>query len=163
MSDVRISWNDEGAEEEAAAFITREAGRDRSYISHGEIQFSLSPDGENWAEDREARYLKEYQNRGGDDQCFARNGSGRLLGLAYLSFKDFTDMPFATLADIVVAADARGQGIGETMVAAIMQRAKDRGAQWMFLESGKDNHAAHAFFEGRGFRKTSEVFARRLD
>ena len=35
---------------------------------------------------------------------------------------------------------------------------RSRGVKDIYLESGKDNHAAHRFFEKRGFAHVSEIY-----
>ncbi len=39
---------------------------------------------------------------------------------------------------------------------------KDRGIVSLYLESGKDNHSAHAFFEKRGFGMVSNIYSRNV-
>jgi N-acetylglutamate synthase-like GNAT family acetyltransferase len=70
---------------------------------------------------------------------------------------------FATLEDIAVSPDARSTGIGARMFDMIEQEATRRHAKWLFLESGLQNHRAHAFFEHHGFRTVSKVMAKKFN
>jgi N-acetylglutamate synthase-like GNAT family acetyltransferase len=66
-------------------------------------------------------------------------------------------IPFIVLEDIVVDSSKRDKGIGQQMLDWIFARAKEEGIARAFLESGKENHDAHHFFERNGFRQVSIV------
>ena len=48
--------------------------------------------------------------------------------------------------------------MGNTLLQTAIDWFRDKGIQDIFLESGKDNHNAHRFFEKRGFVHVSEIY-----
>ncbi|MCL2040845.1 MAG: GNAT family N-acetyltransferase [Bacteroidales bacterium] len=69
----------------------------------------------------------------------------------------YPETKIVILCDIVVDAPLRGQKIGEAMLGWIETEIKVWGAKFIFLESGKNNHSAHHFFEQAGFKGVSIV------
>jgi ribosomal protein S18 acetylase RimI-like enzyme len=165
MTGYKIAW-EEGAAAwtEAARFFARVISLDTAYISHGEIQTGLSLDGQTWIADLEARFLGEATaDQGGRSLAVARDAQGTVAAAAAISWSFETpDAPFATLQDLAVEPSLRSRGIGTEMVQFVEREVRARKAAWLFLESGKKNHRAHAFFERAGFDEISHVFAKRL-
>lgn len=62
--------------------------------------------------------------------------------------------PAAMLTALVVAADARGQGVGRAMVAHAEAWAKGRGARKISLTSALHRVDAHQFYHGLGYAHT---------
>jgi ribosomal protein S18 acetylase RimI-like enzyme len=58
----------------------------------------------------------------------------------------------AWIEDVVVDADARGQGIGETLTREAVRLAAARGAQTIDLTSRPSREAARRLYEKVGFR-----------
>ncbi|MBB5519126.1 GNAT family N-acetyltransferase [Amphiplicatus metriothermophilus] len=154
------------AEAEAAArFAAALLKKQPDYISHGEVQGGRSPDGARWADDLEARLAAEFAAAIDDpdtDVLLARDANGALAGFALLALRDEGAGPFGVIEDIAVAPEARGSGLGRSLVAEAEARARRRGARWMWLESGLRNAAAHRFFENLDYRPASKVFGKPL-
>lgn len=55
------------------------------------------------------------------------------------------------LANIAVAPGCRGQGIGSAMLTTVLETARDRGVEDLFLEVRDSNTLAIAMYERRGF------------
>lgn len=148
---------------EAARFFARVITADPAYISHGEIQAGLSPDGKTWAADLESMFLQDVAE---DDLSFAialaRGDDGPLIGAAILLIEESERLKFGVLADLAVDPARRSSGLGEALSAFVDAEAKRRGCAWMFLESGKNNRRAHAFFERHGYEEISHVFGKKL-
>jgi GNAT superfamily N-acetyltransferase len=161
----RIAW-EEGAAAwtEAARFFARVIGADPAYISHGEIQTGLSPDGKTWAPDLEARFLAEAtSDQTGRSLAVARDTSNAVIAAAAVSWSfETADAPFAVLQDLAVEPSLRSKGLGAELVEFVEREALARKAAWLFLESGKSNRRAHTFFARTGFEEVSHVFAKRL-
>lgn len=60
--------------------------------------------------------------------------------------------PRAELGGLAVAAHAQGTGAGSALLRAAEQWATQRGVRTMFLRSGAEREAAHAFYLSRGYR-----------
>jgi GNAT superfamily N-acetyltransferase len=57
---------------------------------------------------------------------------------------------------VVVDAELRGRGVGETMMRWAMDEARRRGCTMLHLTSNKDRTDAHRFYERLGFAKSHE-------
>jgi GNAT superfamily N-acetyltransferase len=146
----------------AAQFFARIVSMDPAYISHGEMQTALSIDGKTWAPDLEKRFLAELGEFDGSRSiALLHNANGELVGAANVTWSfETAEAPFATLEDMAIDPSLRHLGLGAKMLSIVEQEAVRRGAKWIFLESGKDNHKAHAFFERNGFAELSHVFVK---
>lgn len=160
-----IGWAQAGVEQIAAgAFLARLMPLDTAYISHSEIQWGLSPDGEVWASQAQAdlvRYFQDLVEQGGQI-ALAIDATGELCAAAAVVWRAEPPNRFASVQDIIVAPGARSHGLGAQVMEFIEAEAKARGMDWIFLESGLRNHRAHAFFERGGYAPTSYTFAKRL-
>lgn len=159
---VHFGWNIEGDAALAAAFAADVVARDPAYISHGEIQTGLSPDGKTWARDLASLYAADFANLEDRDLLVGRAGDGEIVAIAVVAWPQSDRTRYAVLEDLAVDPKIRSGGIGTRVVEAVMARAEARGAQWVFLESGVRNGRAHSFFERQGFLEISHVFGRRL-
>jgi GNAT superfamily N-acetyltransferase len=63
--------------------------------------------------------------------------------------------PDCALEDLFVEERARGTGLGRAMVQAAIARAEERGCRRIELDTGEDNAAARALYEGSGFSSGS--------
>jgi ribosomal protein S18 acetylase RimI-like enzyme len=55
------------------------------------------------------------------------------------------------LAELYVAPDHRGSGLGRALMTAAIEHARTRGAAWMDLGTSEDDVAARALYESLGF------------
>lgn len=163
MSAVSLAWA-KNAEERCSAgvFFARAIVGDPAYISHGEVQQALSPDGATWAPDLEVRLLREFEPEDASRSIALARRDGALVGAASVLWESDAPTPHAVLADLAVAPDLRSEGIGAALAGFIEAETRRRGLGWIFLESGLNNEGAHSFFERSGFRVISKVFAKRL-
>lgn len=161
----QIGWAQAGAEQSAAgAFLASLMPLDTAYISHSEIQFGLSLDGQTWGSQAQSllvRYFQDLVEQGGQI-ARAIDAAGALRAAAAVVWHAEPPNSFASVQDIVVAPGARSQGLGARMMDFIEAEAKARGMAWIFLESGLRNHRAHAFFKTGGYAPASTTFAKRL-
>lgn len=65
----------------------------------------------------------------------------------------------AGLFGMWVAPDARGAGLGDALVAAVVEWSRDAGYDRLVLEVGDENAAAIALYERHGFRPTGRSHA----
>jgi len=147
----------------AAAFAGRVIGSDPRYISHGEVQTGLSPDGRTWAKNLAELYDEDFATLGDErDLLVAVDDGGVLVGMVILAWEETSRRRFAVLEDMVVDPERRSQRIGERLLGEVERRVQENHVEWLFLESGIDNERAHHFFERHGFAPVSHVFAKRL-
>ncbi len=67
------------------------------------------------------------------------------------------------LTALVVDRNARGQGVGRGLVAAVEERARAAGCERLSVATHVDRDGAHAFYERLGFALTGRRYARVLD
>ncbi len=80
-------------------------------------------------------------------------GSGRMAGFA----RAVSDgVAYAYLADVFVLADARGQGLGAALVAAMIDRGPGAGFRWCLHTSD-----AHGLYEKFGFAPPDRTYLER--
>jgi GNAT superfamily N-acetyltransferase len=112
-----------------------------------------------------------------DDQAFAR-GVERLLaddntdfllaavdddaaaaGVTQLRFRYglWWDAPDCLLEDLYVEDSARGRGLGEGLVKAAIERARERGCRRIELDANEANTPAITLYERLGFNSYSEL------
>ena len=89
-SSIIYSWDKSVAVAISAAdFAARVIGSDTRYISHGEVQTGLSPDGRRWADDLAALYRNDFAELGDErDLLVARDGVGDIVGIAVLAWEE---------------------------------------------------------------------------
>ncbi|MDE2018221.1 MAG: GNAT family N-acetyltransferase, partial [Hyphomicrobiales bacterium] len=76
---------------------------------------------------------------------------GRLVGYALVVMR--RDSAAARLYSLGVSGDAAGRGVGSALLAECEARAAAAGARSMRLEVRRDNRAAIALYERRGYRR----------
>jgi ribosomal protein S18 acetylase RimI-like enzyme len=70
---------------------------------------------------------------------------------------------YATIVDLFVEAEHRGQGLGSDAIEAVTEIASDRGCAYVTVSCEWDNDDARRFYEGNGFEAKQVTYAQRLD
>lgn len=139
------------------------------YISHGEIQMGVGEgvirDGvlvtRPTADSREKwlKYIRLHLTEEALAGVWKAVGEdGTIQGFVVADIAEDGDAPFGMVGDVLVKEDYRGHGAGEALLNTAIGWLRSRGIKDIYLESGKDNHAAHRFFEKRGFTHVSQIF-----
>ena len=97
------------------------------------------------------------------DVLVAIDGDGTVLG--GVTFVPDGDNPLAeheiagasTIRMLAVAGHAQGQGVGEALVRACIERARDVGSQHIVLHSTPWMQAAHRLYERLGFARRPDL------
>ncbi|HEX7348046.1 MAG TPA: GNAT family N-acetyltransferase [Rhodanobacteraceae bacterium] len=95
----------------------------------------------------------------------ALDDQGVICGFARAVVEQFVvDAPFAELAALVVAADARGRGIGRALLRAVEAWARESGFSTLVIRSNVVRTRAHRFYlrEGCVEQKRQVVFVKSL-
>jgi len=139
------------------------------YISHGEMQMGVgegviqdgilvaqtAPDGrEKWMH----YILAHIEDEGFAEVWKAVSEEGEIVGFAVADIEEDGDAPFGMVCDVLVREGYRGHGTGDALLRTAIGWLRARGVNGIYLESGKNNHAAHRFFEKRGFAHISEIY-----
>lgn len=142
------------------------------YISHGELQGPRARTAHEWADDISDVLMTELLQRvetpldpppGGETQLAAAlDVGGSDQGVFLVTFSRKAPVPFCILEDIVIDGSLRSSGLGSAYIDWITGECRARGIGRLFLESGKDNARAHAFFERQGFEAVSIVMMKQL-
>jgi ribosomal protein S18 acetylase RimI-like enzyme len=84
---------------------------------------------------------------------------GHIIGMATLYIIPKIGKRNGLLEDVIVDSGYRGQGLGEKLTRAIMEKARELQLSSVTLISGSDREAAHKLYEKLGFkRKETGVF-----
>lgn len=139
------------------------------YISHGEIQMGVgvathtadgsfagkpSPN----ASAMWHKYITEKLTSDDAAVFVAEDENGKLLGFSVIDIEEDGADPFGMLCDLLVLPESRSQGIGAALMQHDFEWFYQKGIHDIYLESGRDNHSAHAFFERRGFEHVSNIY-----
>ncbi|MEM7098193.1 MAG: GNAT family N-acetyltransferase [Pseudomonadota bacterium] len=83
----------------------------------------------------------------------ALNEAGGVIALAMITMREelMSHAPSAHLETLLVAADARGTGLGRKMLAYAEQCAQHRGAKSLSLHVFANNHRARSLYNSAGY------------
>lgn len=168
MNEIHIKPATVSDKEALADLFYAHLSENVEYISHGEMQMGIGHlvfNGKDYVPQLDAdtrhlwlTYIEEHMTAEGMAVYKAEDSTGALLGFCVLETDSDGGAPFGVLCDILVNAEARGQGVGSRLFSAAEDWFKSRNLKDVYLESGKNNHNAHNFFIRRGFMKVSEVY-----
>jgi GNAT superfamily N-acetyltransferase len=85
-------------------------------------------------------------------QLLARDDAGRAVGFAtvYWTWQTLAAARVGVMNDLFVAAEARGTGVAEALVAACLERCRGHGASRLVWQTARDNGRAQALYERIG-------------
>jgi GNAT superfamily N-acetyltransferase len=85
-------------------------------------------------------------------QLLARDNSGRAVGFAtiFWTWSTSSAARIGTMNDLFVAPEGRGTGAAEALIAACVERCRERGAVRLEWQTALDNHRAQAVYERVG-------------
>ena len=73
------------------------------------------------------------------------------IAVCFLGFSTFQGRPLLNVHDLAVVPAERGQGVGRALLAAVEERARERGCGKLTLEVLDDNHRARTLYASFGF------------
>jgi len=130
------------------------------YISHGELQMGIASDIDTPAADGLYKWKLYITDKilGEKSSVIVYEEDNDITGFIVLEIDSDGDKPFGVICDLLVSSGSRGKGVGRILL--------EKGIQWLqteqvidfYLESGKNNHPAHDFFEKMGFKMVSYIF-----
>jgi ribosomal protein S18 acetylase RimI-like enzyme len=85
-----------------------------------------------------------------------RDESGTALGVAVVRLQPslWSDAQEAYLAELYVVPAQRGRGFGRELLTAVLDSSRAAGADYAYLITSEDDHAAQRAYEAAGFRRT---------
>ena len=108
-----------------------------------------------------------YEAMKDDDRCVTvvAEADGRIVGLAAAVKVLAIGHPggYVKMNGIGVLPEYRRRGIGKMLMEHVERFAAEQGAPYVGLASGISRVEAHAFYENRGYRKTSYWFRKSLE
>lgn len=96
-----------------------------------------------------------------DYTLYVAEHSGDIVGTFALLVMDnlgHSGAPSAVVEDVMVAPQAHGNGIGQTMMRFAIARAREKGCYKLMLSSNAKRERAHAFYEKLGFDRHGYSF-----
>ncbi|MFF1461717.1 GNAT family N-acetyltransferase [Streptomyces sp. NPDC058330] len=128
----------------------------QAYLDDGLLDFG--------AEDPYLEQLRAVTRRAAEaDVLVATDTDGRLLGgVTYVTagtpWADIAREGEAEMRMLAVAGEARGRGVGESLIRACVDRARATdGLTGLVLSTQTTMHAAHRIYRRLGFRRTPEL------
>jgi ribosomal protein S18 acetylase RimI-like enzyme len=116
--------------------------------------------GSDWPSDNAflASVERLFEDRDTEFLLASRDDDSAPAGVLQLRFRFsvWRAAPDAWLEDLFVRADARRAGVGEALLALAIERATERGAKRIELDTNEDNGAALALYERHGFSTRSK-------
>jgi GNAT superfamily N-acetyltransferase len=90
---------------------------------------------------------------------------GRLLGLVHYLFHRSTSLlgPTCYLQDLYTIGEARGQGIGRTLIEAVYERARSAGSQRVYWQTHETNVTAMGLYDKVAERSGFLVYRKQLE
>jgi GNAT superfamily N-acetyltransferase len=81
--------------------------------------------------------------------CIVAENEGRLVGLAHFLFHRSTTMigPICYLQDLFTSAEARGRGVGRSLIHAVYDRAGLAGATRVYWQTHETNLTARSLYD----------------
>lgn len=123
------------------------------HVLHGTATFETEPPGEAEMAARLDRLVQA-----GSPWLVACAAEGALLGYAYASqFRDRPAYRFTCEDSIYVREDARGQGVGRALLAALIEAAAAAGFRQMIAVIGGAEPASAALHAAAGFAETGRM------
>jgi GNAT superfamily N-acetyltransferase len=85
-------------------------------------------------------------------QLLARDDAGRAVGFAtlYWTWQTLAAGRVGVMNDLFVAAEARGGGVADGLIAACLERCREHDATRLVWQTARDNHRARALYERVG-------------
>jgi len=85
-------------------------------------------------------------------QLMARDDAGRVVGFATLfwTWQTLAAARVGVMNDLFVAAEARGTGVADALIAACLERCREHGASQLVWQTASDNARAQAVYERIG-------------
>ncbi|MDD5738676.1 MAG: GNAT family N-acetyltransferase [Candidatus Pacebacteria bacterium] len=140
------------------------------YISHGEVLDGITRDFHSQAPDLCKQKTEEFcsiiSGQETEKSILVALEKSEVIGFLFGGIERNTreGAPLvASIYDLGVMESYRGHGIGRKLMEAFIRWAREKGAIWVFFESGVNNKNAHRLFHKLGFTLTSHVFMMPLD
>jgi GNAT superfamily N-acetyltransferase len=85
-------------------------------------------------------------------QLLARDDAGGIVGFATLfwTWQTLSAARVGVMNDLFVAAEARGSGVADLLIAACLERCRQHGATQLVWQTARDNRRAQAVYERIG-------------
>lgn len=139
------------------------------YISHGEIQMGVglaSHNADNLfvavpspsAEKMWRKYITNKIESDTAEVFIVEDKNGAILGFSVVDIEEDGADPFGMICDVLVLPEYRRTGIGSLLLKKDFEWLHSHHIKDVYLESGKDNHAAHAYFEHHKFEHVSNIY-----
>ncbi|QJQ95623.1 MULTISPECIES: N-acetyltransferase [Halomonadaceae] len=101
----------------------------------------------------------------GDSRLLVQDDDGELSGFVQL-YPVLSTVSLASrwiLADLFVSSDARGRGIGRSLMQAAVALARDHGVPRLTLNTQTHNHTAQRLYESLGWQRNEAFYAYTLE
>lgn len=111
-------------------------------------------------EEETAAFVDEHlaRARAGDGALALVSVDGRVEALGtWRRYPDAVIRQNADIRKVMTHPDARGRGLGRTVVTALTEHARAAGIEVLTLDARGNNHAAHALYESLGWERCGRL------
>ena len=116
--------------------------------------------GSKWEHEKE-RAEEGWRNAVVSRTRFVAEADGDAIGMAAIGPSTYTGA--AAITSVWVSPEARGKGVGDSLVRALFAWARERGYTQLLLWVADGNTHAEALYKRHGFRRTGDVQQVRAD
>lgn len=153
--------------EELKGLFMENLEKNPSYISHGEVQMGvgelklqdgefqgyIAPNGSQMWE----KYIRE-KISGTDAVVYVAVADEVIVGFCVADIEEDGADPFGMVCDLLVLPEWRKSGLGSALLDKAILWLRSMNIKDIYLESGRNNHSAHEYFERRGFHHVSNIY-----
>lgn len=133
----------------ALSEYVRTVGGETDFLSYGKDTFNMS-------DEREARFIERFRKSERDVMLIALE-DGKIVANASLEASRVARFSHRSELSITVLKEYWGRGIGSRLMEIMIDFAKEKGIELIYLEARADNERAIALYEKFGFAKKGEI------
>ena len=133
----------------ALAEYVKIVGGETDFLSYGKDTFNMS-------DEREARFIERFARSEKDIMLIALE-DGKIVANASLEASRVARFSHRSELSITVLKEYWGRGIGSRLMEIMIDFAKEKGIELIYLEARADNERAISLYEKFGFVKKGEV------
>ena len=131
------------------AEYVRKVGEETDFLSYGKDTFNMS-------DEHEGRFIERFEKSKKDIMLIALDGD-KIIANASLEASKVLRYSHRSELSITVLKEYWGKGVGSRLMEIMIDFAKEKGIELIYLEARADNERAISLYKKYGFVKKGEV------